>query len=387
MPRLVMILLLFAQLLSISMMGQGLERQKANLPEIGDVVTTINRANGWALQDNGVWLKGSNYIPQSNAEMNRSGDPEVKLGRHNFDKIELREVLVQGEQFMVLIVYAEGGKFEFETLRQGWKSSKDIHYYVFKAGKLRDLMPDSVKAGITRVINLDVFCADKIIDYDKDTYLQKISNHILRNTVSGLKNKTTLLMAVQPVNTGGKFVRFRFIDVYNLKSIYIRYFDPDNISKLLSRFYYEVPYGDFIMFTRTVPIYDDLIGNPKTFLDFFKRGIARYHRSDYRQAIYDFEKAIESAPLEKTFLIYAYMGSCYHELGDFINAINSFDKAVENKPEGNEFIGDWARALYNRGISRYQIRDNKGACADWHQAAIYGVGEAERLVKKYCKKY
>jgi tetratricopeptide (TPR) repeat protein len=368
--------------------AQGVERQKANLPVITEPVTVLEKATGWVLQDNGVWLKGSNYIPNSNAEMNRSGDPEVKLGKHNFEKMELREVMIQGEQYMVLLIFTEGGKFEFETLRQEWKSSDDVHYYVFKATMLKELMPDTIKPNITRVINLDVFCADKIIDYDKNTYIQKVANHILKNSASGLKNKTTLLMPIQlSGGQGAKVVRFRFIEIYNKRSIFNRYFDPDALPVLLSKYYYEVSYGDFILFTRTVPIYEDLIANPKTFLDFFKRGIAKFHRMEYQQAIYDFEKAIESAPLEKTFLIYAYMGSCYHELEDYFNALNSFDKAVENKPQGNEFIADWAKAVYNRGITRYQTRDNKGACADWNQAAIYGVAEADKLVKRHCRKY
>ncbi len=92
----------------------------------------MENADGWALQDNGIWLKGNNYIPNSNADVNRTNDPENKLGRHNFKKLELREVIIGGEQYMVLIFYSKAGKFEFETLREGWNDFESVAYYVFK---------------------------------------------------------------------------------------------------------------------------------------------------------------------------------------------------------------------------------------------------------------
>jgi hypothetical protein len=46
---------------------------------------------------------------------------------------------------------------------------------------------------------------------------------------------------------------------------------------------------------------------------------------------------------------------------------------------------DWAKALFNRGVTRKALNDKDGACEDWNKASIYGVNEAEKLVRKHCK--
>jgi tetratricopeptide (TPR) repeat protein len=366
--------------------GQVTERKKANLPVIGEPVSILENADGWALQDNGIWLKGNNCIPNSNADVNRTNDPENKLGRHNFKKLELREVIIGGEQYMVLIFYSKAGKFEFETLREGWNDFESVAYYVFKAIKIKELLPDTAVLGKPFLINLDIFCSDHIENYDKHTYIPKIANHIQRTFNSKIKNHFNLLLSILPVNSSvGKVVRIRFIEVYNKKSIYQRYFIPETMTGLLNKYYYEIPYAEFSRFTRTVPVFEDLIGNPQTFTEFFKRGMALYKRSDYKAAVLDFERAGELAAADKPFLVYAYLGSCYHELADYSHALEYFDKAIENKPVERELIPDWAKAMYNRGVTRFAIDDKNGACDDWNKAEIYGVPEAVKMMKKHCK--
>lgn len=367
--------------------SQTFERTTANLPEISDPLTILDKATGWTLQDNGIWISGKNYIPNENADFNRTNDPENKLGKHNFLKIELREVIVQGEQHMVMIVYSKGGYFEFETLREGWKSQEDVTYYVFKAGKLKQLLSDTATPGRTYAVNLDLFCLGKIKDYDKKTYLHKIANHIQRQSVLRYPPQFTLLMALMPVNTRqGKMIRMRFIEVFNKKSIYQRYFLPEYLPKLLSKFYYEIPYADFSQFVRKAPVYEDLIANPRTFLEYYRRGIAFFNRKNYYAAIADFEQAIQLAPNEKIFLVHAYLGNCYFHLKQYQRALQAYNDAVNAKPADNEFINDWVRVVYNRGLTHYELDDLNQACDDWHRAAVYGLPEAEKMVKKRCKR-
>lgn len=366
---------------------QSVERTMANLPEISEPLTVLDEATGWALQDNGIWISGKNYIPNENADFNRTNDPENKLGKHNFIKIELREVLIQGEQHMVMLIYREGGYFEFETLREGWKSQEDVLYYVFKAGKLKQLLPDTATPGLTYVVNLDVFCMGKINAYDKKTYLQKIANHIQRQSVLKYPSQFTLLIVLMPVNTKqGKMIRVRFIEVFNKKSIYQRYFLPEYLPNLLAKYYYEIPYADFVQFVRRAPVYEDLISNPKTFMEYYRRGIAFFNRKNYNAAIADFERAIQLAPNEKIFLVYAYLGNCYFYLKQYQRALQAYNDAVNAKPADNEFINDWVRAVYNRGLTFFELDDINQACDDWHRAAVYGLPEAEKMVKKRCKK-
>lgn len=372
---------------TLSLQAQSLERTTANLPEISEPLTILEKATGWTLQDNGIWISGKNYIPNENADINRTNDPENKLGKHNFEKIELREVIVQGEQYMVMLVYSKGGYFEFETLREGWKSQKDVTYYVFKASKLRQILPDTARPGLTYVVNLDLFCMGTIKAYDKKTYLQKIANHIQRQAVLRYPSQFTLLLALMPVNSRqGKVIRLRFIEVFNKKSIYQRYFLPEYLPNLLSKFYYEISYADFAQFVRRAPVYEDLIAHPKTFMEFYRRGIAFFNRKNYYAAINDFEQAIKLAPSERIFLVHAYLGNCYFQLRQYQKALQAYNDAVDAKPTDNEFINDWVRAVYNRGLTHYELDDRNQACDDWHRAAVYGLPEAEQMVKKRCKK-
>jgi tetratricopeptide (TPR) repeat protein len=203
---------------------------------------------------------------------------------------------------------------------------------------------------------------------------------------SKLHNNFNLLLAVMPLNSSaGKVIRLRFIEVYNKKSLYQRYFIPETKEGLLNKYYYEIPFNEFSRFMRTVPVFAELIGNPRTFTEFFNRGIALYKRNDFKLAIQDFEKAEELSSSDKPFLVYAYLGSCYHELKDYSKALQYFDQAVENKPVERELIKDWAKAIYNRGVTRKALNDKNGACDDWNKASVYGVDEAEKLVRKHCK--
>jgi len=373
--------------LPMVLQGQGFERKRANLPVIGEPITVLKKANGWALQDNGIWIQGNNSIPHTNADMNRGNDPEYKLGRHNFLEMQFREVLINGEQFMVLLVFSRGGVFEFQTLRQGWKPRMDVSYYVFKSNKLRQLLPDTLALGSTRLTNMEIFCMDRIENFDKDNFLLKIANHIQRQAALKQASQFNLLFSVQQVVIStGKMVRFRLIDVYNKKSIYNRYFLPDNLPHLLDRFYYEIPYGDFLMFTRTVPLYDDLIADPKTFMEFYRRGVAFFNRKEFGEAASDFERALMLPSSETVFHVYAYLGNCYHEMGNYTEALRNFDIAIDNKPDDRSLMNDWARVLYNRGITRFTLKDKSDACDDWNKASIYGIPEADLKVKKHCRR-
>lgn len=367
--------------------AQGFERKRANLPVIGEPITVLKKATGWALQDNGIWIQGSNSIPHTNAEMNRGNDPEYKLGRHNFTEMQFREVLINGEQFMVLLVFGRAGVFEFQTLRQGWKPRMDVSYYVFKSNKLRQLLPDTLALGSTRLTNMEIFCMDKIENFDRDNFLLKIANHIQRQAALKQTSQFNLLFSVQQVViSAGKMVRFRLIEVFNKKSIYNRYFLPDNLPHLLDRFYYEIPYGEFLMFTRTVPLYDDLIADPKTFMEFYRRGVAFFNRNEFNEAASDFEKALMLPTSETVFHVYAYLGNCYHEKENYPEALRNFDIAIENKPDDRSLINDWARAIYNRGLTRYALKDKHGACDDWNKASVYGISEADKKIRKHCRR-
>lgn len=366
--------------------GQKSDRTADNLPVIGDVMSSVREATGWALQDNGIWLSARNTIPNADADQNRTSDPQNKLGRHNFDIIELREVMIHGRQYVVMIVKSEKGRYEFSTLRYNWVSFKQIDYYVFKAEMLRSLQPDSIVAGKTYLSNLNLFTGGTLTEYDRNTYLTKIAGDIQKTFAQKLTSPKTLLWAVMKTQINGKWVmRFRMIDVFNKKNIYYKYFDRDNQDKLLKTFYYEVPAETYSSFVKGLPVFDALIVQPSTFLEYFKRGIAQYEREDYNGALQDFDRALKADPLQRTFLIYAYMGSAWYQLKNYDKAEEMFNISYDIKPEEQNQIKDWYRMIYNRGLARLAKKDRDGACSDFHQTSIYGIDESDKLVEKYCK--
>lgn len=371
---------------TLSVAAQKADRTTDNLPVVGDVMSAIRNATGWTLQDNGIWYNQQNCLPNANADNNRTSEPSNRLGRHNFEVIELREVMVHGRQYVVMLTKSEKGRYEFSTLRYRWIKFKQIDYHVFKAEKLRELMPDSMIAGKTYLANLDLFTSGSLPEYDDETYLVKIAGDIQHAWATKTKSAKTLLWAMMRNQINGKWVmRFRPIEVFNKKNIYFKYFDPENQQKLLKTFYYEVPLETYSSFVGGLPVFDALIVQPNTFLEYFKRGIAQYDREDYNGALQDFDRAIKADPLQRTFLIYAYMGSSWHQMKNFQRAEEMYNIAFDLKPDDQNLISDWYRMLYNRGLTRLARKDRDGACADFYQTSVYGIEESDKLVEKYCK--
>ena len=60
------------------------------------------------------------------------------------------------------------------------------------------------------------------------------------------------------------------------------------------------------------------------------------------------------------------------------DAIADYDKAIELKP-------DDAEAYNNRGNAKAELKDLDGACLDWSKAGELGFSGAYDLIKKYCK--
>lgn len=109
------------------------DRSSDNLPVVGGVMSALRKVDGWALQDNGVWIKAENKLPNSNADRNKTNDEENALGRHNFKVIEFREVMIRGQQFVVMLVESKSGRYKFKKIKQGWNTFHYVSYYVFKA--------------------------------------------------------------------------------------------------------------------------------------------------------------------------------------------------------------------------------------------------------------
>lgn len=384
------LILIAALLLNFILSAQEIERAKANLPEISEMRAFLDEATGWVLQENGHWLSEKNKIRLYNSEQNRLADPKQKLGRQNFNRFELYEVLIGDEQYIVFVIKYLGGVFEFPDLRQNFKESENARYVVFHAKKLEEVLASASNFNEPTAINLEVYCSDNIIDYDKKQLLSQIAYKISSVTKIGEPSKFTMILATMPVIVNGeKLFRFRYVELYNNESIYQKYLLPANKARHFERSYFEVPYTNFINFFGAIDVHksDFDLQAPKNFTSLYKRGLLRYERKNYEGALSDFREALKLEPDTDFWLLYAYMGSTQHQLANYNAAIRSFEKAILLEPGEPQQKAAWIRNYFNRGLSHLKLNQKAEACADFQKAKSMGIDDEEALkvIRKNCK--
>lgn len=383
-------IILFVLLCFVSVYAQSIQRSQSNLPILSEPKATMDDAVGWVLQDNGLWKSSNGKILLFESEKNRNPDPMEKLGQQNFQKAEIKEVLVGDDQYVVLILYYTSGEFEFPDIRQGFKKQKNAEYFVFEASKLDEIIPLDVRFNDPFAVNLEVFAYDDLINYDKKEIDTKISFNILRTIKMAEISPFTVIMTLMPVVTSGKkFYRFRIIKLLNKKSIYLKYLLAENKDKLFNRVYFETTYKEFVDFFSSVEVlhHDFDVDNPENFVEFYKRGVLRFDREHFEGARQDFNKAIQLEPENRFMMLYAYLGSTQHELENYPAAIRAFDKAILLEPIDPTQKPAWVRVFYNRGVSKYYMEDKVNACKDMNKAKKLGLKDEDALdrIKKLCK--
>lgn len=110
--------------------------------------------------------------------------------------------------------------------------------------------------------------------------------------------------------------------------------------------------------------------------EYFDSGITKGKSSDYREAIEDFNKAIELDSMYAK--AYHNRGLTKGKLSDYRGAIEDFNKAVEIDPK-------YGRAYHNRGLAKGMLGDKNGGCLDFAKADELGHDEAYAMIKKNCK--
>lgn len=386
------ILFLYAGLFSsFILVGQHVERTLGNLPIISEVKSSLELATGYAFQDNGQWISAQNRIPYKVAEFNRSPKIYYKLGSDNFELMEIRDVMVQNELYVVFTIQYKTGWYEFPILMELWHWQDGLNYFVFKASKLKEVMPNKVDWDVPYVINMDALCSGILIDYDEKTLNSTIAYNIQKTLEKGTISSHNLLIAVWPVEAKGlQLTRFRTIQVMNKKKFYGPYLEEKNRDRLFETRYYEVDYPTFRAFIRYDEINPTLTGSdPKTGEEWFKRGVYHYRAADYTQAIFDLTEAARYCPFDRFFMTYAYRANAREQMGDYAGAMKDYDKAISLKPAEKEYYSAWLTTIYNRGVAKFNVKDMLGACQDWNTAAQMGLQDAsmDANIRSNCKNY
>ena len=68
----------------------------------------------------------------------------------------------------------------------------------------------------------------------------------------------------------------------------------------------------------------------------FENGVKQYERGHIKQAIHQFEKAIEKGPAN--FKAYFYLGLCQKKRGTMKTALKNFQKAIDLKPNDESWV-------------------------------------------------
>lgn len=370
---------------------KSVERSVNNLPIISEPRAVLEKAMGWTLIDDGKWVSVENRLLYSKEEFYRSGKTYYKLGRENFEVLEMRTVTYLNEQYAVLIIKFKTGYYEFPILMEHWHYQNGLSYFVFKMSKLQEIFPDNLEFNKPYIINTDVVCSGTMIDYNKNSVNSTIAYDIQKTLTDKTIASHNLLIGFWPVQSSGKtLARFRLIQVMNKKKFYTPYLELKNRDKIFRSIYYETDYSTFqgfFRFSGGAAMATTFTGTPQTPDDYYRRGISNYNMANYAQSIYDLSEAAKYNPYSDFFLTYAYRANARYKMEDFNGAMQDFDRAVMLKPADQGYYSSWLITIYNRGVARYYLKDVNGACQDWNTAVQFGSRdpETEKAVRDYCK--
>jgi tetratricopeptide (TPR) repeat protein len=370
----------------------NLSRTMNDLPMISETRAVLDFATGWALQDNGEWISRQNLIPWKDPELNKLPKPSYKLGKENFTYLEVRDVMINNDSYVIFIIRFKTGWYEFPILMETWHKQTGITYFVFKQSKFQGIIPEKMEFNKPCIQNLEVLCSGTLIDFDEKYLNSTIAYNIHQTLTLKTISSHNLLFAFLPVQSGGQATaRFRLIQVMNKEKFYIPYLEIRNRDKLFKSSYYEADFNDL----RTLINYNggaviqSFAGVPKNAEEYYKRGLSNYSSGNYLQAISDLTEAAKSPPYSGFFLTYAYRANARQKLGDNATAMMDFDKAISLKPAEPNYLSAWLTVIYNRGVARFNNKDRDGACADWNTAVQFGFKDVvmDQAIKEHCKNY
>lgn len=123
-------------------------------------------------------------------------------------------------------------------------------------------------------------------------------------------------------------------------------------------------------------ISQDVSQKSKTVEELVKSGDKNLTARKYKEALQDFDKAVELDPYSAD--VYNFRGMTKYYMSDYQGALEDFNKTIKLQP-------DYAEAYNLRGVVKGELNDEKGACADWEKSFELGFKYAFILLKKFCQ--
>src|SRR5882724_1238725 len=114
----------------------------------------------------------------------------------------------------------------------------------------------------------------------------------------------------------------------------------------------------YMRLTFVLVVISTSIYSQKTFEDYFKSGLANDSLHRFKDAVKDFDKAIE---LKTNADLYYYRANARFELKEYKEAVSDYSKAIEMN-------SNYFEAFYNRGNTRFEMKDYSSAIEDFDKA-------------------
>lgn len=405
---------LFILLISVAH-GRAQEQPTADLENfsvMSPVQSGIYEAKGWSMQDNGTWAWAQNKIPFTDSRSNNERPGGLnELGQDNFISFELRKIMIDNDQYNVLIKKYRDGEFEFGYLQRNWHFFNSLEFWVFKGEKLKELMPEETRFNTPYLVNLECYLTGKIRNYEKTVFTEKglnlanyktgvINNFQTANTsydeliirlvqdkkLGKIISDGNLFFAIYPIKSNDKEVtRFKLIKNYKHENLNKMQLSPDNWKNIFAEKFYEVDFNIFNNFIQqSLAYYVDMEKTLTAYDSHYQWGVLRYQMGDYIGALEAFNKAFAEDPKTDDFMIYSYRGNVRSKMGLHTDAIADFDKALALRPKRVVDYPNWIRNYFNRGVAKYYLNNGTGACEDWKKAYDLGYGSASEYLIDFC---
>lgn len=366
-----------------------------NFSTISPTLSQMDRVKGWALQDNGAWMSEMNRIPLSFENKVKPRTAKEKLGQDNIISLELRRVMIGREQYMAFIHIYEDGLYEFPILQDDWTKFKSFDFYVFKANKLAEILPEDFPFNTQWGVNLDAYARGTVRNFEEDNGIveDEIKKAVLAVEKGEVINNWNLVFGVHPIKNGeNEVVRFKIIKTFRKDYLVDYYTNSETWELNISRSFWEVRTNVFKSFIRDaqeylIDIEEGLLPTSydSSYQNYYNWGVVRYQMGDYTNAIRYFKKAVAQNPDTDDFMIYAFRGNAYSKKEMYNDAIADFDRALSLQPKDIMDYSNWVRNYFNRGVSKFYLNDIDGACKDWNKALELGFGQAHDYIMEYCE--
>jgi len=205
--------MLFVLFVALLMFGRAhaFERQEASLPVISEPLSRLETAVGWMKTPGGGWISRENRIPKymsSDYDLLQDFN-DYSLGVDNFQLLELREVILGGETYYLLLKHKRGGAYHYPAIREGWYYNYQVKGYVF--GKT-DMHPIAFEDKEPFLVEIGLIANPSKVYYNdkyENIYIQDIA--VKLNEVMAKEKSDDLYLIINVMKLGGS-VRFIMLE-------------------------------------------------------------------------------------------------------------------------------------------------------------------------------